>query len=166
MRDVVFAEIGGNLVAFSRITYARQEDGIGLYDVAGEVLPQWRRRGLGAALLRQAVSRQRELAWRHPEDDPKLLQSCVFEGQIGARDENEYFGRRRGYTEYINVARDWRRRGVARALIARSLSVLKERGMLEAGLDVYVHNPTGARELYESLGYRKVRSLSCYRREL
>ena len=60
-------------------------------------------------------------------------------------DEDEHFGRRRGYTEFINVARDWRRRGVARALIVRSFAVLKQRGMQEAGLDVYVDNLTGAR---------------------
>ncbi len=38
--------------------------------------------------------------------------------------------------------------------------------MTEAALDVYVHNPTGARQLYESLGYEAVRSLLCYRKPL
>lgn len=81
-------------------------------------------------------------------------------------DENEHFGRCRGYTEYINVARGWRRRGVARALIVQSFAVLKRHGMTEAALDVYVNHPTGARQLYESLGYQPVRSLLCYRKQL
>jgi len=81
-------------------------------------------------------------------------------------DEDEHFGRRRGYTEFINVARDWRRRGVARALIVRSFAVLKQRGMQEAGLDAYVDNLTGARQLYESLGYQATGSIRCYRRQL
>lgn len=81
-------------------------------------------------------------------------------------DENERFGRRRGYTEDIMVARRWRRRGVARALIAQSFGVLKERGMTEAALGVYVNHPASARELYESLGYRTVRSAFTYRKPL
>lgn len=81
-------------------------------------------------------------------------------------EENARYSRRRGYTEYINVARSWRRRGVARALIVRSLGVLQERGMTEAALDVYVHNPTGARQVYESLGYRAIRTMFTYRKSL
>ena len=241
-----------------------------MYDVSGAVLPEWRRRGIGSALLLDAVARQRSVGWTHPSDVPKLLQSCVIGGQLGGRalveahgfaptpslelqdmvrptlgeapaaplppelevrparrehmrqiwslfrtatldgpgaletgeadyqrwaswgfwdlslwqvawygeepvgmvlnflrpDEDEHFGRRRGYTEFINVARDWRRRGVARALIVRSFAVLKQRGMQEAGLDVYVDNLTGARQLYESLGYQATGSIRCYRRQL
>ena len=41
--------------------------------------------------------------------------------------------RRRGYTEFISVGRKWRRRGLARALIARSLRLLADEGMAEPG---------------------------------
>lgn len=40
---------------------------------------------------------------------------------------------RRGYTEHIYVRPQWRRRGLASALIARSLRVLKERGATRGG---------------------------------
>jgi ribosomal protein S18 acetylase RimI-like enzyme len=36
-------------------------------------------------------------------------------------DENEQNDRKRGYTEGIGVDQAWRRRGIARALIAQSL---------------------------------------------
>src|SRR3970282_1470345 len=47
-------------------------------------------------------------------------------------EENQVYDRRRGYTEDIAVRRPWRRRGLAGALIARSLETLRERGMDEA----------------------------------
>lgn len=50
-----------------------------------------------------------------------------------ARGERQY-GRLRGYTEYVNVARPWRGRGVAKALLVQSLGVLEEQGMTEAAL--------------------------------
>jgi mycothiol synthase len=62
-------------------------------------------------------------------------------------------GLRRGWTEFISTARDWRKRGVARALICESLRELKDRGMSDAALGVHTENPTGAFHLYESLGY-------------
>jgi mycothiol synthase len=67
--------------------------------------------------------------------------------------ENEAHNRKRGYTEDIAVRRAHRRRGLAKALIARSLRVLREQGMEEAALGVDVENPSGALGLYESMGY-------------
>ena len=67
--------------------------------------------------------------------------------------ENAELGQRRGWTEFISTRRDWRKRGVARALICASLRELKERGMTDAALGVHTENPTGAFQLYESLGY-------------
>jgi len=61
---------------------------------------------------------------------------------------------------------DWRRRGIARALIATSLRILKERGMQEAALRVDTQNPSGALQLYQSLGYRIVKQFITYRKEM
>jgi mycothiol synthase len=80
--------------------------------------------------------------------------------------ENQEFGRQRGYTETICVRRPWRRRGLARALIARSLALHKEQGMTEAGLGVDAENPSGALQLYESMGYTVVRREAAYRKPL
>jgi ribosomal protein S18 acetylase RimI-like enzyme len=79
-------------------------------------------------------------------------------------DENEEYNRQRGYTEAIRVHRPWRRRGLARALIARSSSVLKEQGVTEAALGVDTENPSGALRLYESMGFRPVKRNSVYRK--
>jgi len=69
-------------------------------------------------------------------------------------DENEEYQRLRGYTENISTIKEWRGKGVARALICESMRVLRERGMEEAGLGVHTENPTGAFHLYASLGYQ------------
>lgn len=68
--------------------------------------------------------------------------------------ENETLGVKRGWLEHISVRRAWRRRGVAKATIADSLRRLREAGMDQAMLGVDSENPTGALQLYESLGFR------------
>ena len=81
-------------------------------------------------------------------------------------EENREYGRQRGYTETICVRRPWRKRGLARALIARSFSLLKELGMTEAALGVDAQNPNGALGIYESMGFRAVRRVTTYRKPL
>jgi len=80
--------------------------------------------------------------------------------------ENREYRRQRGYTEGISVGRPWRRRGLARALIARSFRLLRELGMEEAALGVDAENPNGALRLYESLGFRTVKRHTTYRKPL
>jgi ribosomal protein S18 acetylase RimI-like enzyme len=80
--------------------------------------------------------------------------------------ENEQYGRRRGYTEHIAVRRPWRRRGVARALIAASFPLLRARGMTEAALGVDTQNPSGALHLYESCGFVPIGRTIEYQRPL
>ena len=80
--------------------------------------------------------------------------------------ENAEFGRQRGYTEDISTARRWRRRGVAKALIVESIRELAGRGMTEVALGVHTENPTGAFQLYSSLGYEIVGTWTVYRKPL
>ena len=80
--------------------------------------------------------------------------------------ENREFNRKRGYTEIICVRRPWRKRGLARALLARSFKVLKEQGMTEAALGVDAENVSGALRLYESMGFRTVKRYATYRKPL
>jgi mycothiol synthase len=81
-------------------------------------------------------------------------------------ESNAKFQRRRGWTETICVRRPWRKQGVAKALIARSMRLLQEQGMIEVALNVDTQNPTGALQLYESMGYRAVRELITYEKPL
>ncbi|MEL7625418.1 MAG: GNAT family N-acetyltransferase [Anaerolineaceae bacterium] len=69
-------------------------------------------------------------------------------------EENELENRRRGYTEGISVRREWRGRGVASALICRSMAMFKALNMDEVALTADTENPTGAMRLYTGLGYR------------
>jgi ribosomal protein S18 acetylase RimI-like enzyme len=68
--------------------------------------------------------------------------------------ENELEDRRRGYTEGISVRREWRGRGVASALICRSMAMFKAMNMDEVTLTADTQNPTGAMRLYTNLGYQ------------
>ena len=68
--------------------------------------------------------------------------------------ENQKRGHKRGYTEHIFVRSNWRKRGVASALISRSLNTLKAQGMEEAELGVDTINESGAYELYKRMGYK------------
>jgi mycothiol synthase len=68
-------------------------------------------------------------------------------------EENEALGVRRGWLDSVFTRRAWRRRGLASALIGRSLTLLRERGMTSAMLGVDADNPTGALGLYEAAGF-------------
>ena len=68
--------------------------------------------------------------------------------------ENALTGEQAGWLDSVATRRPWRGRGVAAALIARSLAVLRDRGMEIALLGVDAENPTGALGLYESFGFR------------
>jgi len=81
-------------------------------------------------------------------------------------EENERFGRTRGYTEHITVRRPWRRRGLARALIAASFPLLRARGMTEAALGVDTENVSGALRVYEACGFRPISRSTTYRKTL
>lgn len=78
--------------------------------------------------------------------------------------ENEALGIRRGWLSSVFTRRPWRRRGVARALIAHSLHVLRERGMATASLGVDADNPNGALGLYEGLGFEVDHRSTAWRR--
>ena len=68
-------------------------------------------------------------------------------------EENREFGCRRGHTEFITCRRPYRRRGLAKAMIAESLRVLKAQGMEESMLMVDSENLSGATKLYADCGY-------------
>ena len=67
--------------------------------------------------------------------------------------ENAYHGRQRGALQTVWTGARWRRRGLAKALIVRSLVVLRDRGMTSAALDVDGANPNQAMTLYEDVGF-------------
>jgi len=81
-------------------------------------------------------------------------------------DANRALGRSRGLVEDVYVRPAYRRRGLGRALVARSLRVHATHGMDEVGLDATAENPHGAIRLYQSLGFAIERSFTFYRKSL
>ncbi len=80
--------------------------------------------------------------------------------------ENEEYRRLRGYTETISVRRNWRRRGLARALLVRSLQAIKDAGMRQGALSVDSQNLNQAFALYESVGFQVVNRQYFYNKPL
>jgi mycothiol synthase len=108
-----------------------------------------------------------------PDFDPSLFVVARDGDEIAGavvnaipRSENEAYGRRRGWLESVFVRRPWRRRGLAAAMVARALVVLRERGMDHAMLGVDADNPTGALGVYERAGFRVVKRSTAYRKPM
>jgi mycothiol synthase len=106
-----------------------------------------------------------------PEFNPDLWKVAWEGDQVAgmvlnfiSENENAEYSRVRGYTEGISVRRPWRRRGLARALLTRSLQMFKEMGMDEAALGVDSQNLSGALDLYESVGFRVEKRHVTYRK--
>jgi mycothiol synthase len=96
-----------------------------------------------------------------PQFKPSLWQVAWDGGEIAAgvfnrvdEEANIQFNIQRGWAEPIITRRPWRKRGLARALLLRSLRMFKDMGMTEAALVVDTQNPFGALGLYESCGFR------------
>lgn len=81
-------------------------------------------------------------------------------------DQNAALGFRRGWLSSVFTRRPWRRRGLATALIAKSLEVHRGRGQTSAALGVDADNPSGALGLYEGLGFAVDKRSRAWRREL
>lgn len=108
-----------------------------------------------------------------PEFDPSLFVVAFDGAEIAGAvlnaiypDENEDLGIRRGWLDSVFTRRAWRRRGLARNLIVRSLHVLRERGMEAAVLGVDADNPSGALGLYEAAGFVATERTTAWRRPL
>lgn len=267
-RDMLFVEVGGDVIGYSRVWWQQELDGKRRYEHFASLVPEWRGKGIRRVMLRHNERRLREIAADHPPSGPRVFEAwaadteshweslLLSEGYEAVRhgfemvrphldnipdlplpdglevrpvqpehywtiwraaeeafrdhwgetewqdewfeewqesptfqpqlwqvawdgdqvagmvqnfinhEENTEYNRKRGYTEGICVRRPWRRRGLARALIARSFSVLKDLGMTEAALGVDTENPSGALQLYESLGFHPVKRHTTYRKAL
>ena len=270
-RDVIVAEVGGQLVGYGRVWWRKMAEGGTLYCSSNFVAPAGRGGEVRRAMLRWAESRLRQIAAGHPAErtrqyqvfsdlnvadlvavlaaegyaparyafkmvrptlddipdfplppglevrpvrpeqiraiweadvdafrgmvgfsepteadyqayisDPHCFQPEMWQiawdvtnnaiaGQVKAfinRAENEQYNRRRGYTEDICVAHPYRRRGLARALIVRSLRQQREMGMRESALGVDAENETGALRVYLDCGFRVIRRSAWFRKPM
>ncbi len=108
-----------------------------------------------------------------PEFSPELFVVAWDGDEIAAAvlnavypEENEELGIQRGWLDSVFTRRRWRRMGLARELIARSLHLLRERGLTSAALGVDADNPSGALGLYESAGFEVTERMTAWRRPM
>jgi len=69
----------------------------------------------------------------------------------------EATGVREGWIGQLGVRRPWRKRGLATALLVRSMEAFAAAGLEAATLGVDAENPTGALGVYERVGFRPIR---------
>ncbi|MDA7416312.1 GNAT family N-acetyltransferase [Xenophilus arseniciresistens] len=81
-RDIVMAEVGSRLVGYVRTAHWTDETGLLAQGQTGFVHPQFRRRGVGTALLRWIEARQREVA-RARHAAASVHHVFVTEGELG-----------------------------------------------------------------------------------
>jgi mycothiol synthase len=81
-------------------------------------------------------------------------------------EENRAFDRKRGHTQILFVLPRWRRRGLAKVLLSKSLVMMRERGLEEATLDVETQNTSGEIQLYERLGFSIDRKFADFKKPL
>lgn len=267
-RDMLFAEIDGQVIGYSRVEWQKESRGSYYYRAWGIILPAWRNQGIGTAMLKSNEKHLRKIAQEHPQGAAKYFRAGASEnekeatallkrfgyqperyfydmvrsmgdplpsapmpegleirpvtddqlptifagldeafqdhwghtpltenniknwmkhptfnpslwkvawegdqvaGMVGNfidQPENEANNRQRGWTEDIWVRRPWRRQGLARALLVESIQMLEQMNMTETALGVDTVNPSGALNLYESVGYCKNKLYTVYNKSL
>lgn len=73
-QDMLFAEIGGETIGFTRCQWKTAPDGTRVYEQWVHLVPEWRGRGLRHAMLLWNELRIREMAQEHPAHVKKVLE--------------------------------------------------------------------------------------------
>ncbi len=106
-QDILIAEIEGELIGYNRVFWNKLDDGTRTYALFGFMLPKWRRRGIGRAMLHHAEKRLREIAADHPDEGPKFFQSWATDTEAGTTkllESEEY----KPVRYYFDMVRDLR----------------------------------------------------------
>lgn len=91
-----------------------------------------------------------------PEVVGYVLGSVYTDGTTGTVEQSVH-------TDYIGVARSWRRRGIAEVLLNKVWLAALQRGFTLASLFTDIENASGAHHLYARLGYVAVEHHASYR---
>ena len=77
-QDLLIAEVDGQMVAYSRVTWwVEKSTGNRIYQSFGFIRPEWRRKGLGRAMLHHNQRRLREIA-AGPADENGTIETARF----------------------------------------------------------------------------------------
>jgi GNAT superfamily N-acetyltransferase len=71
-----------------------------------------------------------------------------------------------GWVDHLGVRRDWRKRGIGKALLLHSFGEFYKRGICRIKLSVDSKSLTNAPRLYESVGMKTVQQYHIYRKEI
>jgi mycothiol synthase len=82
--DIVFVEIDGEPVAEAEVWRILRDD-TAVYEIGGHVVPAFRRRGIGRALMAENIRRSRERAAADASGVPSVLGSFVEDHEDAAR---------------------------------------------------------------------------------
>ncbi|NJD59396.1 MAG: GNAT family N-acetyltransferase [Anaerolineae bacterium] len=91
-RDLLIGEVDGAMVGYTRGWWEEGENGVRVYAQNGFLVPEWRRKGIGTALLREMENRLREVASAHPAELEKVFQVNVSQHQTGTKVMLEHAG--------------------------------------------------------------------------
>lgn len=107
-----------------------------------------------------------EESWqRQSIESPRFRQHLSFVALAGDKlvgysynliqeEDWEAAGRSEGWIAGLGVLSEWRKKGIATALLSRSMQVMKDAGLDAAMIGVDSASPTGAQHLYYALGFR------------
>lgn len=99
-KDVLFAEVKGEQVGYSRVFWERLDEGIRVYNLFGFLIPEWRHKGIGTVMLKYNETRLRQIAADHPDDEPCYFQSWAADTEKSTRallESHGYVPIRHGY---------------------------------------------------------------------
>lgn len=80
--------------------------------------------------------------------------------------DDELLGRKDGWISTLGTLREWRGKGIASALIVRSLHAFAADGLTHASIGVDADSPSGANLLYRRLGFEPVQRSITYEIEV
>ncbi len=98
--DMLFIEIDDQPIGYGRVGWYPESNGDYIYYALGWVRPEWRRKGIGTAILHHNEGRIWEIAVEHPSAVQKFFQNDYNDRQPGVAAllaENGYQGVRWGY---------------------------------------------------------------------
>ncbi len=119
-------------------------------------------RGFAGSYGEQAQTEDQFERWLTSDEFNPPLWRVAFHGDAVAAQILNYLGApepdgsRIGWTESISTQPEFRRRGLARALLAESLRAVRDAGATKAALGADSQNPNQAQTLYENMGFRVV----------
>lgn len=99
-KDLILAELDGEPIAYSRVGWYPEEEGDYIYYALGWIKPEWRKKGIGTAILMHNERRLRLIANEHPENVKRWFQNdyeMQQEGVAALLKANGYEEMRWGY---------------------------------------------------------------------